>query len=170
MGNSSVFFGIAEIGYFVAMMVYIAYFVFKGDYIGKIATTVTIVSFLAQTVAFISRWVESYNIGIGRPPLTNLYESLVFFVWCLMLGYLIVEFKYKKRSLGAFVTPLAALALGFVDLTGMSKGIEPLVPALQSNWLLAHVTMSFIAYAAFGLSFAVALMYLIVKTDKRSEP
>ncbi|MBF0539635.1 MAG: c-type cytochrome biogenesis protein CcsB [Nitrospirae bacterium] len=170
MGNSSVFFGIAEIGYFVAMMVYIAYFVFKGEYLGKGATTVTIVSFLAQTAAFISRWVESYNLGIGRPPLTNLYESLVFFVWCLMLGYLIVEFKYKRRSLGAFVTPLAALALGFVDLTGMSKKIEPLVPALQSNWLLAHVTMSFIAYAAFGLSFAAALMYLIVKTERRNEP
>ncbi|MBF0344595.1 MAG: c-type cytochrome biogenesis protein CcsB [Nitrospirae bacterium] len=168
--NSAVFFGIAEIGYFVAMMIYIAYFVFKGEYLGKSATTVTIVSFVAQTAAFIGRWIESYNMGIGRPPLTNLYESLAFFVWCLMLGYIIVEFKYKRRSLGAFVTPLAALALGFIDLTGMSKRIDPLVPALQSNWLLAHVTMSFIAYAAFGLSFGAALMYLIVKTEKRSEP
>jgi cytochrome c-type biogenesis protein CcsB len=102
-------------------------------------------------------------------PLTNLYESLVFFIWCLILGYLIIEFKFKNRSFGAFVTPVAGLALAFIDLSGMSKEIQPLVPALQSNWLLVHVMMSFIAYAAFSLSFSTALMYLIIKTEKRYE-
>jgi cytochrome c-type biogenesis protein CcsB len=85
------------------------------------------------------------------------------------LGYLIIEFKFKNRSFGAFVTPIAGLALAFIDLSGMTKNIQPLVPALQSNWLLAHVMMSFIAYAAFALSFSTGLMYLIVKTEKRSE-
>ena len=80
-------------------------------------------------------------------PLRNLYESLVFFVWCLILGYLIIEFKYKNRSFGAFITPVAGIALAFIGLSGMSKDIQPLVPALQSNWLLVHVIMSFIAYA-----------------------
>jgi cytochrome c-type biogenesis protein CcsB len=102
-------------------------------------------------------------------PLTNLYESLIFFVWCLILGYLIIEFKFKNRSFGAFVTPIAGLVLAFIDLTGVSKDIQPLVPALKSNWLLAHVTMSFIAYAAFSLSFSTGLMYLIVRTEKKTE-
>jgi cytochrome c-type biogenesis protein CcsB len=124
-------------------------------------------------LAIAIRWKESYDLsgmGIIRSvPLTNLYESLVFFVWCLILGYLIIELKYKNRSFGAFVTPIAGLALAFIDLSGISKEIHPLVPALQSNWLLVHVMMSFIAYAAFALSFSTGLMYLIAKTEKKTE-
>ncbi len=167
--TSSEFFGLATIGYIIAMIAYIVYLAFKNNSIGITATTITVVSFISQTAAFLLRWSESYQMGIGRAPLTNLYESLVFFVWCLILGYLIIEFKYKNRSFGAFITPLAGMALGFVELTGLSKNIEPLVPALQSNWLLAHVTTSFIAYAAFGLSFATALMYLVLKSERRSD-
>ncbi|KWT82942.1 c-type cytochrome biogenesis protein CcsB [Candidatus Magnetominusculus xianensis] len=167
--GSPMLFGIAEVGYFVAMMVYIGYFMFKNKSVGITATALAAGAFLSQTAALILRWVESYGMGIGRAPLTNLYESLIFFVWCLMLGYLIIEFKYKNRTFGAFVTPLAGLALGFIDLTGISKEIEPLVPALQSNWLLAHVTMSFIAYAAFALAFATGMLYLVLSTEKRSE-
>jgi cytochrome c-type biogenesis protein CcsB len=171
MGSSQLY-GIATIGYIVAMIIYITYLAFRKNIIGKFATAVTLVSFSSQTVAFFLRWAESYELGarnLWRPPISNLYESIIFFVWCLILGYITVEFKYKNRSFGAFVTPVAGLALAFIEMSGMSKSIEPLVPALQSNWLLAHVTMSFIAYAAFGLSFATALMYLIVKTDKKTE-
>ncbi|MCG6553414.1 MAG: c-type cytochrome biogenesis protein CcsB [Candidatus Magnetominusculus sp. LBB02] len=168
--GSPILFGIAEVGYFVAMMVYIGYFIFKGKAVGVAATVVAVAAFLSQTAALLFRWLESYGMGIGRAPLTNLYESLIFFVWCLMLGYLIIEFKYKNRTFGAFVTPLAGLALGFIDLTGISKEIEPLVPALQSNWLLAHVTMSFISYSAFGLAFATGMLYLVLSTEKRTEP
>ena len=168
--GSSEFFGVATIGYVVAMIVYVVYMVFRKENIGVAATTVAVFSFLSHTAAFVLRWVESYRQGIGHAPLTNLYESLIFFVWCLMLGYLIIEFKYKNRHFGAFVTPIAGMALGFIELTGVAKGIQPLVPALQSNWLLAHVTLSFISYAAFALSFAIALMYLIVETKEYKEP
>ncbi len=171
--DSSVLFGIATIGYMLSMVAYITYLVFRNRAIGVVATGITVASFIAQTIAFLMRWVEGYEMGLRsfwRPPISNLYESLIFFVWCLILGYLIIEFKYKNRSFGAFITPVAGLALAFIEMTGMSKEIQPLMPALQSNWLLAHVTMSFIAYAAFGLSFGTALMYLIEKTEKRTEP
>jgi cytochrome c-type biogenesis protein CcsB len=171
--DSSIFFGISTTAYFLAMIIYITHLAFKNKVVGIAATSVTIVGFASQTVAIIWRWKEFVDLtgmGIWRSaPLTNLYESLVFFIWCLILGYLIIEFKFKNRSFGAFVTPIAGLALAFIDLSGMSKEIQPLVPALQSNWLLVHVMMSFIAYAAFSLSFSTALMYLIIKTDKRYE-
>lgn len=171
--DSSFFFGISTIAYFLAMIIYITHLAFKKKSIGITATTITIIGFASQTLAFILRWKEFADFsGMGfirSAPLTNLYESLVFFIWCLILGYLIVEFKFKNRSFGAFVTPIAGLALAFIDLSGMTKDIQPLVPALQSNWLLAHVMMSFIAYAAFALSFSTGLMYLILKTEKRSE-
>jgi cytochrome c-type biogenesis protein CcsB len=172
--NSSVFFGISTMAYILAMIIYITYLAFRNRTVGIAATTVTIAGFVSQTMAILMRWKEFYDIsgmGILRSvPLTNLYESLIFFVWCLILGYLILEFKYKNRSFGAFVTPVAGLALAFIDISGMSKEIHPLIPALQSNWLLAHVTMSFIAYSAFAISFSTGLMYLIRTTEKKNQP
>jgi cytochrome c-type biogenesis protein CcsB len=172
--DSSVFFGISTMAYILAMIIYITYLAFRNKTVGMAATTVTIIGFVSQTMAILMRWKEFYDIsgmGILRSvPLTNLYESIIFFVWCLILGYLIIEFRYKNRSFGAFVTPIAGLALAFIDLSGMSKEIHPLIPALQSNWLLAHVTMSFIAYSTFALSFSTGLMYLILTTDKKNQP
>lgn len=172
--DSSLFFGISTMAYILAMIVYITFVAFRKQQIGITATAITIIGFLAQTSAIILRWSEFAGLsGLGiwkSAPLTNLYESLIFFVWCLILGYLIIEFKFKNRSFGAFVTPIAGLALAFIDLSGVSKEIQPLVPALKSNWLLAHVTMSFIAYAAFSISFSTGLMYLIMTTEKRTEP
>jgi cytochrome c-type biogenesis protein CcsB len=170
--DSSFFFGLSTMAYFTAMMVYIIYLAFKKNQIGILATTVTLIGFVSQTLALILRWKETAELSgmsfLRSVPLTNLYESLIFFVWCLILGYLIIEFKFKNRSFGAFITPVAALVLAFIDLSGVSKEIQPLVPALKSNWLLAHVTMSFISYAAFAVSFSTGLMYLIVRTEKRN--
>jgi cytochrome c-type biogenesis protein CcsB len=171
--NSSVFFGLATVAYIFAMILYISYLAFKKNAVGMVATTITVAGFVSQTCAILLRWAEFKEIGgmgwLRAVPLTNLYESLIFFVWCLILAYLIIEFKYRNRSFGAFITPIAALALAFIDLSGMSKNIQPLVPALQSNWLLAHVMMSFIAYALFAISFSTGLMYLIVRSDERTE-
>ncbi len=181
--ESFTLFGISTMAYIIAMVIYIAFIAFRNSMVGIAATTLTIIGFVSQTVAFFIRWGESYDQWVmlhpgselimsmvRSAPLRNLYESLEFFVWCLILVYLIIEFKYKNRSFGAFVTPVAGLALAFIDLSGMSKEIQPLIPALQSNWLLAHVIMSFIAYATFALSFSTGLMYLILKTEKRTEP
>lgn len=169
--DSSDFFGISAITYILAMILYITYLVFKNHTIGIVATTFTVIGFVSHTIAFLLRWNEFYSLGkmgiLRAVPLTNLYESLVFFVWCIMLAYLVIELKYKNRSFGAFITPIAGMALAFIDISGMSKEIHPLVPALQSNWLLAHVTMSFIAYAGFSVSFATSIMYLAVSIDDK---
>jgi cytochrome c-type biogenesis protein CcsB len=171
--DSSFFFGISTMAYILAMIIYITYLAFKKVQIGIMATAVTIIGFVSQTLAISLRWTEFASVsGMGflrSVPLTNLYESLTFFVWCLILGYLIIEFKFKNRSFGAFITPIAGLVLAFIDLSGVSKEIQPLVPALKSNWLLAHVTMSFISYAAFALSFGTGLMYLVVTSERRNE-
>lgn len=177
--DSSTLFGISTMAYILAMITYIAYLTFRNSQTGTAATALTITGFASQTIAIAVRWSESYIQWttlmpesssvmslLRSAPLRDLYESLVFFVWCLILGYLIIEFKYKNRSFGAFVTPIAGLTLAFIDLSGMSKDISPLVPALQSNWLLVHVIMSFIAYAAFAISFSTGLMYLISTSEK----
>ena len=165
--NSSSLFNIATLAYLVAMVLYISYLVFRKNGIGQTATVVTVVGFLVQTAALLLRWHESYQMDIGRVPLTNLYESLVFFTWSTVLIYLIVEFKYKTRAFGAFVMPVAFMALAFINVSGISSDITPLVPALKSNWLFYHVLISFLGYAAFGVAFAISMIYLLMDTDEK---
>ena len=98
-------------------------------------------------------------MGIGRIPVTNLYESLVFFAWSVNLFYLIVERKYANRTFGAFVMPIAFFTMVFAVYNDSS--IQPLVPALQSYWLHAHVITCFVGYAGFAVSAGAALMYML---------
>jgi ABC-type transport system involved in cytochrome c biogenesis permease subunit len=180
--SSSAFFDISAFIYILAMVTYVSYLVTRTRNVGIIATSLTILGFVSQSIALLIRWANSYDFWIqSNPtssllesllraaPLRNLYESLVFFVWSLILIHLIIEFKYKNRSLGAFVTPIAALALAFIDVSGTTKEIQPLVPALQSNWLLFHVLLSFLGYAAFGVSFGAAVAYIVMITESRKE-
>jgi cytochrome c-type biogenesis protein CcsB len=180
--SSSVFFNISAGGYITALVVYVMYLVTRNKTVGVTATVVTIFGFVSQTIAFLIRWSNSYTFWVASnpqsgllesllraAPLRNLYESLIFFVWSLILIHLIIEFKYKNRSLGAFVTPIAALVLLFIDISGTTKEIQPLIPALQSNWLLFHVLLAFLGYAAFGVSFGAAAAYIIMVTESRKE-
>ncbi|MGE4319447.1 MAG: c-type cytochrome biogenesis protein CcsB [Deferribacterales bacterium] len=162
--NSSALFGISGLVYMLSMAVYIAYLIFRKEIIGRVASYAVIAAFLCHTLAFLIRWSDfsqTYGLGLFQSiPITNLYESLLFFAWCVILGNIYIERKYKTRFLGAFLTAIAGMAVSFVDMVGAAKGIQPLVPALKSNWLLAHATMSFVAYAAFSVSFVGAVLHL----------
>jgi len=153
--------------YFVAFMLYLLMMVFGRDILGRMATFVSVAGFAANTVAIIIRWVESYKLGIGHAPFSNLYESLIFFAWTTILLYLIVERRTKNKTSGAFVTPLAFLAMAYASFSpNVSSGIQPLIPALKSNWLISHVITCFFGYAAFGLSFGLSFMYLLKRLDR----
>jgi cytochrome c-type biogenesis protein CcsB len=165
--KSSLLMNIATLLYLAAMVLYISFLAFKKDTVGKVASGFTYTGFLVQTAALFMRWWESYQMDIGRVPLSNLYESLVFFTWSTVLIYSIIELKYKTRAFGAFVMPVAFLALAFINVAGISSDITPLVPALKSNWLFYHVLISFLGYAAFGIAFAVSMVYLLMDTEDR---
>ena len=165
--ESSLLFTIATLIYLAAMVLYISFLSFKKEGIGLAASVSTHIGLGVQTIALALRWIESYQMGIGRAPLTNLYESLVFFTWCTVLVYLVVEHRYKTRVFGAFVMPVAFLALAFINVTGINTDISPLVPALKSNWLLYHVLLSFISYSTFAVAFTVSMLYLLMDTEER---
>ncbi len=168
--DSALLFNLATIAYLGAMVLYISYLVLRKEGVGSLASIVTYAGLGVQTVALALRWIESYQMGIGRAPLSNLYESLVFFTWCTVLTYVILEWRIKTRVFGAFIMPVAFLALAFINVTGMSTEITPLVPALKSNWLLYHVFLSFIGYAAFAVAFGISILYLLMDSDDRGSP
>ncbi len=165
--DSALLFNIATLTYLISMVLYISYLAFRKEALGKTATFVTYGGLAVQTAALAMRWIESYQMGIGRVPLSNLYESLVFFTWSTVLIYLVMEWKYNTRVFGAFVMPVAFLALAFINFAGISTDISPLVPALKSNWLFYHVLISFLGYAAFAVAFAVSMVFLLLDTEDR---
>ena len=154
--------------YFFSFLFYLLMMLTGKDVFGRLASSVTFIGFIGHTLGLILRWIESYKLGMGHAPLSNLYESLIFFSWTMIFLYLIVQWRIKNRSIGVFVTPLAFLALAYASFSqNMRSGIQPLIPALQSNWLTAHVITCFFGYAAFALAFGLSLMYLIKNRDSQ---
>jgi len=157
--SNVILFNLTTVLFGVASALYLGALYAKNDKISGVGTWVCVLAAVVSTAALGVRWYESYQMGIGRIPVTNLYESLVFFAWSVNLFYLIVERKYRNRTFGAFVMPIAFFTMLFAVYNDSS--IQPLVPALQSYWLPAHVITCFVGYAAFAVSAGVALMYLL---------
>ncbi len=156
--------------YFVSFLAYLFMMVMGRDAFGRAATVLTLAGLAAHTSALILRWVESYELGIGHAPMSNLYESLIFFAWTIVLLYMLIEWRTRNRSIGVFATPLAFLAMAYASYSpNINERIQPLVPALKSNWLIAHVVTCFFGYAAFALAFGLSLMYLLKRRRQGSE-
>ncbi|MGB6063753.1 MAG: c-type cytochrome biogenesis protein CcsB [Desulfomonilaceae bacterium] len=107
------------------------------------------------------RWIESYRMGLGHAPLSNLYESLVFFAWTIALALIIARLKFGTDLIVLLGTPLVFLTMASTFL--LDPSIKPLIPALQSNWLIAHVITCFLGYAGFTVSFVAAFLLLLVR-------
>lgn len=128
--------------------------------LGKFATLV------ANTLLFFilgSRWIVE-----GYFPLSNLYESLLFLTWTLLSLYIYVELKTKSKLIGAILIPVALLINGFANLTlspEMQKS-SPLVPALQSNWLMLHVSMMLLSYATLIMGSLLCILFLVISNYK----
>jgi cytochrome c-type biogenesis protein CcsB len=110
------------------------------------------------TVHLILRWFDS-----GHFPLSNLYESLLFLSWCLLILHIYIENSAKTLFLGVLTSPSILCLIAFTDfsLPPELQRSGPLVPALQSNWLVMHVTVMIVSYAALLLGCLVAISYLI---------
>jgi len=166
--TSSYLLSLTTFFYLGAAAIYLLYWIFRLEKVGILATVVTVAGFCLQSAGIGLRWHESYALGYGHAPLSNLYESLVFFSWVTILVYLFVEYKTRNRVIGAFATPFACLAMAYASFSpDVQDTIQPLIPALQSNWLIAHVITCFLGYASFAVACGFGIMYLI-KGDSKS--
>jgi cytochrome c-type biogenesis protein CcsB len=156
------FFNAAMLIYIIAFLGYLLFIATKKQQMGTIAFGVIIAGFFVHLMGLLIRWRESYATGYGYIPLSNIYESLVFFAWAIVLVYLVVDIRYHQRTLGVIAAPLAAVALALTSLLpGAKSEIRPLIPALQSNWLAVHVITCFLGYAAFAIACGVSIAYMI---------
>ena len=132
-------------------------------FLTKIGRFSTITANILLFFILCSRWIVA-----GYFPLSNLYESLLFLTWTLLTIYLYIETKTKSKLIGSILIPVTLLISGFANLTlspEMQKS-SPLVPALQSNWLMMHVSMMLLSYATLIMGSLLSILFLVISRYK----
>jgi cytochrome c-type biogenesis protein CcsB len=124
------------------------------DNLGAWGFRLAIAGVVFHLLAMCVRWW-----GSGHAPMSNMFEYMSFLGWSIMLFFVILSYWYKLPALGAFVAPVGVIVVAYASV--FPTEVSPLVPALQSYWLVLHVTTAALGEGAFAVSFGAALMYLL---------
>lgn len=123
-----------------------------------------IATFFSITGLLVSRWISS-----GHFPLSNLYESLIFLSCSFFIIHRISKKLNHKNDLSTITNPSTIFTQGFAT-SGLSTEMHQsaiLVPALQSQWLMMHVSMMLLSYAALlcGSLLSIALLVITFRNN-----
>ncbi len=130
--------------------------------ISKIAFIGTVLGFALLTL-FITLWWSRR----GHFPMTHWTDSISFFAWAITLIYLIIVRLTRLHVIGSFVIPLAFIII-FISYS-FSRDTSALPENLETYWLVPHVTLILLAYAAFITAFAFGLLYLMAENKIRQK-
>nr|YP_009897095.1 cytochrome c biogenesis protein [Hornungia petraea]QKK43729.1 cytochrome c biogenesis protein [Hornungia petraea] len=123
-----------------------------------------IITFFGITGLLSTRWIYS-----GHFPLSNLYESLIFLSWAFSIIHMVSYFnKKQKNNLTAITAPSAIFIQGFATSGLLNKMPQSaiLVPALQSQWLMMHVSMMIVGYGALLCGSLLSIALLVITFRK----
>ena len=129
----------------------------------KITTFCLGLAVLSLTTLLVLRWMES-----GHFPLSNLYESLVFLSWSFLLSHVLLQSFSANELVGVVTSPMALFTYGFASFS-LPKEMQQatsLVPALQSNWLMMHVSIMVLSYAALLCGSLLSMAFLVLTSDQ----
>jgi cytochrome c-type biogenesis protein CcsB len=155
--------------FILCIVAYIVREVWRAKALRWIAFGILSGAFILNTTLVLTRWYEA-----NHAPMSDKYESFIFFAWSIALVYLIMELvtifiarvhESRLGIIGALQCTLSAWMLYFAINTDST--IKELPPALQSNWLVVHVINYFISYSALSISFSAAIVYLIYRAIYR---
>ncbi len=121
-----------------------------------------LVNFLIA-LQLIFRWSIS-----GHFPISNLYESLYFLVWGISLGQLLIEREYQSPIIPSIAIPIELLTIAFACfvLPEDLKLSSNLVPALRSSWLIMHVSVVMLSYAALIIGSLLSASVLFINKSQ----
>ncbi|MFH0926354.1 MAG: c-type cytochrome biogenesis protein CcsB [bacterium] len=153
-----ILFKITLVVYFISTLHYLLFIYSRKSIIEHVALISTSIGFVVHSGAIVVRLIEA-----GHIPITNLYESLSFFAWAIILFFLIIQIRYKLGIIGSFVLPIVFLIIFYAAV--LPNETKELLPALKSFWLGIHTTFAFLGYAAFTIAFILGIMYLIQQSQ-----
>ena len=140
--------------YVLSFICYARYLYGNNQWVGRLATVLLAAGVLAHYVALLerSRWTHTV-------PYDDLYGSMSLFAWLLGVTYLGLEVYHGQRSVGAFVTLLLIIWIALI--MAFAPAAAPAASRARGPLFALHVTLTTLAYAAFGLSFVLSVIYLI---------
>jgi|SoiMetStandDraft_5_1073268.scaffolds.fasta_scaffold00900_6 ABC-type transport system involved in cytochrome c biogenesis permease subunit len=146
-------FRLAWLLYLLGFFSLLASLTLGGTFLGRAGLGLSFAAFIIHAYGMVIRSLIS-----GRPPVTNMYESVIWVAWGAMLFALIFEAVYRVRFFAACASGVAVISLILADNVPILDGaIDPLVPVLRDNmWLTIHVLTITLSYAAFFLAMAIA--------------
>ena len=124
---------------------------------------------LAAAALLFANIVER-SVRIRFVAVTNTFEAVVFFAGSIALVLFLYVVRSRQRIFPFVVfcgTVVAVALLAIASSPIAAKEIQPPIPALQSYWLVLHVTFSFIGEAFFTVAFGAAIYYLAVRDEER---
>jgi ABC-type transport system involved in cytochrome c biogenesis permease subunit len=140
--------------YFLA---FLAFGVFKELKNSKIPGRVL----LAAALAFHALGLALRIFVLSRPPVSNMYESMVYMNFALMIFAVLFFWIRRSRALFQSAAVISGLVMLYANLLPIDPGLEVLVPVLRSNyWLTIHVLTVVSSYGAFGLAMGLAHRHL----------
>lgn len=132
---------------------------------GRAAVVVTVIAALAHIATLVTRAVAAHRVPWG-----NMYEFVLTVTFIGAVTWLVVLSRRPViRHLGLFVALTEVLLLGVAGMV-IYTPIVPLVPALNSYWLVIHVTAAALASGIFLLGFVAAAMYQIRSGYEQGRP
>ncbi|MGQ0723576.1 MAG: cytochrome c biogenesis protein CcsA, partial [Candidatus Eiseniibacteriota bacterium] len=144
--------------YIVAFVLYLAGWSLSNRYLGLAATLVLMGGFLFHSGGLLTRQYLA-----GRPPISNLYESLTFIVWGIVAFAVITEAVNRKRVFGTIAAVLGSIGLVLAETLPIERELNPLVAVLRSYWMQYHVTCVLLSYSALTLAAGLAHFHLAVE-------
>ena len=158
--------------YIAAIVAYIVREVWRAKTMRWAAFGLFAGGFILNTIVVLNRWAEAHHA-----PMSDKYESFVFFAWSIALVYLIFELvtifivKVHESRLGIIGALQGVLAAWMIcSALGIDNTIKELPPALQSKWLVTHVICYFLSYSALSMSFSAAIVFLVRKAFVSDKP
>lgn len=161
--TETLFFELALTLYFIATIIgVIGLFKGKKDTFKSILV-LAIIGFILHTANIAVRYIEG-----GHIPITNLHEGASFFSWCIVVLFLLLEYRYKIGLLGSFIMPIVLVFM--LSSSMFPRGISPsLNPVLKSYWFGIHTILAFLGDAAFAMAAGIGVMYLIQERYVKSK-
>ena len=137
--------------YGIALVILIAAYLRKrGRALQSLGVAIALLGLAFQASGILMRCMIA-----GRPPVTNMYESIIWVSFAVSLFGMIFFARYRAPVylLAALPVTLIALLLVHQMPIAMPSSIDPLVPVLRDNfWLTIHVLTITLSYAAFALA------------------
>lgn len=151
-------FNLTIVLYLASAVAYVWNFYFrKGE---RVSTVLAVATWVTHTATLLLTVAE-----LRRPPLYTTHEAVLFLTWVIFLNYILVEFLFRLKAVGAFLVPVVFLFL--VYAAALPRGVEPGQVGAPNNWIALHAIVALAGYGAFALAFVASVMYLLQERQLR---